>query len=200
MMRCSKLLPDVADGHSYLQAFGPDSAPARPKIVAEHIDLPRQAATCDPDGLVSEHMRGLLNRILEIFPEHSIGVKTARVGANDMTEYVKFVVEMHRVKKVQFILHPRGAASFFVVGKPGKNRLRPIWSGDVISDACERPLVPHRLGNPASFVDILVTEDEELLFSKRDAASFFDTLLAPAAIQPWFCFPPVRDEALCEAL
>ena len=63
-----------------------------------------------------------------------------------------------------------------------------------------RPPMPHRLVNPASFVDILVTEGQELFFSKRDAASFFDTLLAPPATRAWFCFPPVRAQALCDAL
>mgnify|MGYP003336887790 CR=1 FL=1 len=83
------------------------------------------------------------------------------------------------VHKIDFIVHTRGAASFFVVGKPGKSRLRHIWSGDAISEACTRPPMPRRLGDPASFVDIMVAEGDELLFSRRDAASFFDTLLAP---------------------
>ena len=60
--------------------------------------------------------------------------------------------------------------------------------------------MPRRLGNPASFVDIVVAKDERLFFSKRDAASFFDTLEAPHVARPWFCFPPVPASLLCEEL
>ena len=55
------------------------------------------------------------------------GVDTVRVGARGMLEYGKFVVDMREVHKIDFILRPRGAASFFVAGKPGKTRCRPIW-------------------------------------------------------------------------
>ena len=100
-------------------------------------------------------------------PDRPIGVKNVRVGKRDMPEYVRFVRRMLEVDKVQLITDPKGVASFFVVGKPGKSRLRPIWSGDVISSETKRPPMPRRLGNPASFVDIVVAKDEPLLLQAR---------------------------------
>ena len=172
----------------HLESFEPSSAAPRPEIVANDIDLPVRAATCDPRRLVTSHMRDTLDHISDIFPDRPIGVKNVRVGKRDMPEYVRFVRRMLEVDKVQLITDPKGVASFFVVGKPGKSRLRPIWSVDVISSETKRPPMPRRLGNPASFVDIVVAKDERLFFSNRDAASFFDTLEAPHAHALGFAF------------
>ena len=131
--RFSRLPLDGLLGEHHLESFEPSSAPPRPQIVADDIDLPVRAATCDPRRLVTPHMCDTLDHISDIFPDRPIGVKNVRVGKRDMPEYVRFVRRMLEVVKVQLIADPMGVASFFVVGKPGKNRLRPIWSGDVIS-------------------------------------------------------------------
>ena len=70
----------------------------------------------------------------------------------------------------------------------------------MISAECTHPPAHRRFESPASFLDIVVGCDEELFFSKRDAASFFDTLAAPSVARPWFCFPPVRADMLAERL
>ena len=73
-----------------------------------------------------------------------------RVGKRDMPEYVRFVRRMLEVDKVHLIADPMGVASFFVVRKPGKNRLRPIWSGDVISSETKSPDASE-IGKPGFF-------------------------------------------------
>ena len=126
LRRFSRLpLQGLIEEH-HLESFEPSSAPPRPQIVADYIDLPVHAATCDPRRLVTSHMCDTLDHISDIFPDKPIGVKSVRVGKRDMGECVRFVRRMLEVDKVQLIADPKGVASFFVVGKPGKSRLRPI--------------------------------------------------------------------------
>ncbi len=79
----------------------------------------------------------------------------------------------------------------FAVGKTGGNRQRKVWDGGEVSKQASAPPCPHRLANPSSFLDLDVAPDEELYFSKRDAATFFDVLRAPKQLRPFFAEPPI---------
>ena len=166
-----------------LESFEPSSAPAAPTLNSDKIDLPPKAATCQPLDLVGTDLRHQLTTIADIFPEEPMGVAHLRVSAADRPEYVKFVVWMLDIGKATLHTSPSGVGAFFVVGKPGKDRLRPIWNGGSISEATVRPPMPRRLGNPAAFVDLEVPAGQRLWFSKRDAS------LSPRDAQKWFCFP-----------
>ncbi|OLQ07459.1 hypothetical protein AK812_SmicGene9141 [Symbiodinium microadriaticum] len=56
-----------------------------------------------------------------------------------------------------------------------------------------------RLANPSSFLDLEVAPGETLLFSKRDAATYFDTLAVPSELRSWFGQPPVSVKELAAA-
>ena len=93
-------------------------------------------------------------------------------------------------------LQVRGVAKVFAAAKRSKGRQRKIWDGSAISSQAARPPKPERLANPSSFLDILVRPDEKLYLSKRDAATYFDTLAVPPELQPWFGQEPVKVQEL----
>ena len=52
--------------------------------------------------------------------------------------------------------------------------------------------------NPSSFLDIFAPKHEELYMSKRDASTYFDSLVAPQKLQPWFGQQPVQVKGLVQ--
>ena len=104
------------------------------------------------------------------------------------------------IAAVYLLLYPKHVAGRFVVGKRGTVRLRPIWNGSSLSVASADPPAPRRLANPASLPHIRVKPGERLYFSKRDAASFFDALEAPATLRAWFGCPDVKAGPLARKL
>ena len=207
ILRCSialldrivRLDPDDKE-QNYMKRYEPESQPARPKLIASHVDIPAVAGSCNPTLLVAPALREKLESIAAIFPHRPIGVGSVSISKHDHDEYLLFTAAIVKAGKVNLRLRPSGVASFFVVGKPGRDRLRPIWSGDKVSEACVAPPKPRRLGNPASFVDILVRPGEMLYYSKRDAETYFDTLEAPADARKWFCYPPITAARMCATL
>ena len=163
------------------------------------LALPSKAALWFPERLVDKHFQGILERIKDMFPEHPGGVKSVRVTKNELHDYAKVVGRMHQCGKLALMLHPKGVASFFVVAKPN-GQPRPIWNGAEISEARQRPVALPRFGNPASFVDLCEAPGSQVFFSKRDASSYFDVLRAPVDAHPWFGFPSLSANLLCETL
>ena len=122
-----------------------------------------------------------------------------KVPRCDRSEYMLLMKRMLSCGKMVLCSDPKGVGSLFLVPKSTPGRCRPVWHGGVISEACERPPHPRRLGNPASFLDLIFRKDEQWFLAKRDAASYFDVLQAPAGAQRWFCCPPLaaKDFASC---
>ena len=157
---------DSAFTHGELvDKFASAGQPPRPSLVASKIDIP--AATCDPSIHFGAALREKLAQMGRIFPYKPIGAHRVRIGKRDMAEYLCYTQLAHRAGKLEFCICSFGDASMSIVGKSGKDRLRPIWSGDEISEACIRPPKPRRLGYPSAFVDILVQQDESRLFEAR---------------------------------
>ncbi|CAK9018799.1 unnamed protein product, partial [Durusdinium trenchii] len=68
----------------------------------------------------------------------------------------------------------------------------------MLSELASPPPKPHRLANPSSFLDIFVPKHEELYMSKRDASTYFDSLVVPQELQPWFGQQPVQVKELVQ--
>ncbi len=183
-----------------LQSFEPSTAPAPPRLSADHVDLPAVAASCDPMKLVGPELLDTLGDPSTIFPDEPVGVGSIRAPRADRGEYVRLTAKMLEVGKMSLCFSPRGVGALFAVRKSTPGHLRPIWHGGRISELSRRPPAPRRLGNPASFLDLSVRAGEGLVMSKRDAASFFDVLQAPPEARRWFCCPPLRLEELARAL
>ena len=160
----------------------------------------RRPPLASPSGLVGPGLAQRLAHISEVFPDASVGVNSIKISGNDRSEYVKLIVRMLNIGKMRLRTKPRGVGAVFAVPKPGKDTVRFIWHGGVISERCERPPAPRRLGNPACFLDIQVKPGERFWMSKRDACSFFNVLQAPEDAQKWFCGPPLDASELGTAL
>jgi hypothetical protein len=117
------------------------------------VDLPTCASSCDPLPLLESNLQGHCRRIQAIFPRDPLVPADLGLLPRDRTEYLALILRMLHTGKVLLHLQPMGVAKFFVVAKPG-DRQRPIWSGNLISDAVQRPPKPWLLGNPASFLDL----------------------------------------------
>ena len=111
---------------NYMQRYEPESQPARPKLIASHVDIPAVAASCNPTLLVAQGLRERLESIATIFPHRPIGVGSVSISKQDHDEYLLFTAAVIKAGKVDLRLRPSGVASFFVVGKPGRDRLRPM--------------------------------------------------------------------------
>ncbi len=105
-------------------------------------------------------------------------------------EYVCLVGCELRCGKLRLIRSVEAVGRVFQVGKSTARHQRKIWNGAEIRENAAPPPAPHRLANPSSFTDIKVSAGDKLHFSKRDAHTYFETLRAPACLQPWFGQPP----------
>ena len=134
-----------------------------------------------------------------VFPTNSeVQVDEAFLSSkgHDRREYLKLTCRELLCGKLRLRLQVRGVARVFAAAKRSKGRQRKIWDGSAISSQAARPPKPERLANPSSFLDILVRPDEKLYLSKRDAATYFDTLAVPPELQPWFGQEPVKVQEL----
>ncbi len=183
-----------------LDHFEPGSAAPPPRLVAERVDLPSAAATCEPARLVGPKLGALLQDLDGIFPSFNVGVGEHRAPRGQRSEYAKVIGKMLAVGKMGLCSNPRGVGAFFVVAKADPGHLRPIWHGGVVSEHCSPPPAPRRLGNLASFLELVLGPGETRYISKRDAASFFDVLKAPVGTHQWFCCPPLRADEIAAGL
>ncbi|CAE7517435.1 unnamed protein product, partial [Symbiodinium natans] len=135
----------------------------------EDVDLPQVAATCEPLGLIEAELAAQIRDASNVFPG------TANVQPP-----------------------PRATAGIFAAEKTN-GRQRKIWDGSSVSALAKDPPKPRRLANPSCFLELEVKPGEDLLFSKRDACTFFDVLKVPAELQPWLAQPPVRVHELLDA-
>ena len=93
MLRCSialldrivRLDPDDNE-QNYMKRYEPESQPARPKLIASHVDIPAVAASCNPTLLVARDLREKLENIATIFPHRPIGVGSVSISKQDHDE------------------------------------------------------------------------------------------------------------------
>ena len=161
-------------------------------LVSEAVDLPEVAGTCDPLDRIPENLRAPLEDPAAIFP-NSLPWKPQGAHTEDETypDYVKLCVRELACGKLRLRRAVSAIGSVFAVGK-ANGRQRKIWNGAGVSALATKPPKPERLANPSTFVDIETRDGDELFFSKRDAATYFDALRVPKSLQQYFGQPPVR--------
>ena len=164
------------------------------------VDLPTRAGTCCPARIISPQLRSLISDASEIFPGRACAANNAaaKLSGTKRLEYVRLTVRELRCGKLRLRKQVLGQGSVFAARK-SKGRQRKIWDGSYLSERASRPPKPRRLANPSSFLDLEVAPGETLLFSKRDAATYFDTLAVPSELRSWFGQPPVSVKELAAA-
>ena len=164
------------------------------------VDLPERAGTCNPLAHIHEELRRAVADPSVIFPDPGPHIPDldGRAGVS-MSEYLVLVSRELACGKLRLRRRVSGMASVFAVKKAAVGRQRKIWNGAELSRLASQPPRPERLANPASFLDIHVEAGEAVYYSKRDAATFFDSLQVPPSLQPWFGQPAVSAAELAAA-
>lgn len=173
-----------------------DSVAAEPlRLEADKVDLPTSAATCDPYHLLGPELQACWNDPVRILPAERVGHEVHRIASRDRAEYLRLTVRELELGKLVLLRDAQGLGSIFPVKKSG-GRQRAVWHGTLVSEASSRPLKPRRLADPSAFLAVDWDAGTRVVWSKRDAASFFDTLQCPVALRPWFGRPPVAAHEL----
>ena len=195
---CSRLNDALGASFHYQGAFdkcaGKLAASGYETVRGDAVDLPKQAATCDPSTLVDPALWRSVCQADAIFPSTAAvaeDMKFAISCAPQRQEYVKLTCRELRCQKLRLRLQVDGLARVFAAPKSTEGRQRKIWDGSWLSEQAMRPPKPQRLANPSSFLDILVSPGEELYMSKRDASTYFDILAVPSQLCTWFGQEPV---------
>ena len=157
---------------------------------ADLVDLPEVAATCDPTGLLGHELYGILDNPQAIVPQERIGHAVHGIPKHSRTEYVLLIAKELKLGKLVLLTDASGIGTVFAVPKPG-GRQRAVWHGTLVSEASPRPVRPRRLGTPEGLLALDWPAGTRVRWSKRDAASFFDTLLCPPSMCTWFGRPAV---------
>ncbi len=168
------------------------------KLRADLVDLPEAAGTCDPWHLLGDELRHILGNTEDIAPKVAVGHGVHTVPRHSRLEYVRLTVRELRLGKLVLEEAASGLGTIFPVPKKG-DRQRAVWHGTLVSEASERPVRPRRLENPAALLALDWPMGTRVMWSKRDAASFFDTLVGPEEFQEWFGRPPVTVRELIDA-
>ena len=116
------------------------------RLVADLVDLPDTAGTCDPTLLLGEELRSRLAEPEGIVPTAPVGHTMHRIPKHSRREYVRLVVRELLLKKPLLRRDASGLGSIFPVPKSG-DRQRAVWHGTLVSEASARPPKPRRLGN-----------------------------------------------------
>ena len=195
---CSRLNDALGASFHYQGAFdkcaGKLAASGYETVRGDAVDLPKQAATCDPSTLVDPALWRSVCQADAIFPSTAAVAEDMKVAiscAPERQEYVKLTCRELRCQKLRLRLQVDGLARVFAAPKSTEGRQRKIWDGSWLSEQAMRPPKPQRLANPSSFLDILVSPGEELYMSKRDASTYFDILAVPSQLCTWFGQEPV---------
>ena len=181
-----------------LQSFAPKTSNYE-KVRGQDVDLPAVAGTCNPSQLVPQQLWEQVSDPARVFPQNCEPASCWSHAAAPEVErraYVHLTARELRCGKLRLRLAVKGVANIFAAPKATKGRQRKIWDGSVLSQMASPPPKPHRLANPSSFLDICVPKQAELYMSKRDASTYFDSLVVPKQLQPWFGQQPVQVKEL----
>ena len=182
---------------AFATMVGRDAATKFPPLVAERVDVVSGCGQLDPQAVLSPEHRRVLEDPAALFGERAGTLPTASAFAGgERAEYVHLVQRQLRADKLRLMWRPQATASVFTIGKKGKDTLREIWNGSMITEAAAAPPKPPFLANPAALADLEASRDRPLWVSGRDAQVFFDQLQAPAALTPFFGRPGLSMEEL----
>ena len=123
--RLEKRLAEHADlqaaGSSFEQAlhsFKPDASAGYPQLVASLVDLPAQAASCDPAVHIDPKVAANIVDVGVLFPNGPpSSVSAARCTSASRTEYLALTARSLQCGRVKLLSKASSAASIFVVGK-----------------------------------------------------------------------------------
>ena len=165
--RFSSAAGDCWHWKSAFQKFEVASQNASEPIGAA-VDLPAQAATCDPLRHVDHSLRAIVGEASNVFPEIGASLLSGCDKPNRSAEYLTLVSKEILCGKLRLRLSVKAAAPVFAVGKSTSGRQRKVWNGSEVSAAAAKPPVPPRLANPSSFLDLHVRPQDPISGFQRE--------------------------------
>ena len=170
------------------------------QMIADLVDCPDFAATCDPLSLIPRKWADFICDIDRMFPCPPPGLdRFSGFYAGERKEYVSLVLRQLRCGKVVLCDRVRGGGTVFPVGKHGTLRQREVWHGSRVSAACADPPKPRWLASPSAFAAIALDKGQRLRASKRDGKCFFDQLQLPRELRHFMGRPAVQRQELLDA-
>ena len=117
------------------------------KLNADTCDVLEQSGLVDPLPVLPPDVRRVVSDSSLLFPDPPGGLAGYQgIKDADRIEYVRLVVKQIKSAKVGL---RRAGGTVFGVGKKGTSKVREVWDGSRVSDACVAPPLPPLL--PLSF-------------------------------------------------
>ena len=174
--------------------------PANPDLVAAKVEMGPVACTCDAMNFVSDSLRDQVISNGGLFREAGAHRKAVpRFSGKDRSEYLKVTVRGLQSGKLRLKMKVSGGGSIFTVGKPSGGQ-REVWHGRYVSSVAPVPPKPRHQPTPSCLLDLEAGPSRPLYFSKRDAVSYFDSLVAPECVRDWFGRPSIMVHELLSIL
>ena len=179
------------------QAYEDRGSAPRLDLLADLVDYPAVAGTCDPLLVIPPDIGKLLSDINFMFPAPPEGLnRFSGFYAGDRDEYVKLTANLLKIGKLTLRHEVKGGGTVFPVEKPGGTRQREVWHGTRVSQACAPPFPPRLLASPSAFAGIELADGHCLHASKRDGRCFFDQLVLPPTLSEFMGRPAVTADEL----
>jgi len=160
-------------------------------LVAESVDVPLLAGTCDPLNVVSPHFGQKIADAQSVFPSPPPGLNRFRgFWAGEREQYVALIVRQLRARLLTLAGTCKGGGTIFPVGK-SLGRQRAVWHGTRVSEAAAAPPAPRHLADPSAFAHLDLPGSLLLQVTKRDCMTWFDQLVLPHALRPFMARPKV---------
>jgi hypothetical protein len=135
-----------------------------------------------------------------MFPHLHPGMKRfAAPHGPQRPEYVHLALAQLRAGKLCLLDSVAGGGTVFGRLKEDGIRMREIWHGSAVSQACAAPPLPPALASPTVFSYQELKPGRRLEVSKRDAACYFDQLRLPDQLTKYMGRPRIWRSELLEA-
>ena len=171
-----------------------------PMLDASLVEMGLQACTCDSMAYVSTDLREEISDNGGLFRDvtkHRSAVP--RFTGADRSQYTLVTWRGIETGKLRLRTSVEGGGSVFAVTKPSGGQ-REVWHGRYVSSLAMVPPKPLHQPTPTCLLDLEVSADCPMYFSKRDAVSYFDCLAAPECTRQWFGRPALRLGELLEVV
>ena len=177
-----------------------DAPAANPDLVADLIEMAESSGTCDAQSYLPQNLHDAICGDGGLFRNVTTHRKIVpRYSGKDRSQYARATVRALVSGKLRLRTKVEAGGTVFCVAKPSGGQ-REVWHGRYVSGLVPSPPKPRHQPTPSCLLDLEAGPAQPLFFSKRDATAYFDSLVAPTCVQPWFGRPALRLSELLAVL
>ena len=152
LSRLDEQLGHTLPWHHSFQQCERSTMPCYEDIRCDLVDLPAQAASCDPSRLICEGLRRPVSSASVIFP-HGAACAPLTVPREKRAEYLKLTCMELACGKLRLRRQVSGIGGVSAVAKRGGRQCK-VWDGGALSETAAAPPKPRRLANRSCFLDV----------------------------------------------